>query len=106
MIKIKTLTETGLNKMCKTYINSLSHVLYNLGNEERRIDFFKKKANGNIAEAFVFFDENYRGDISNIRCIDVEGDIVAVDNNIYPRTGDKALYIAFKHEFKEVEADV
>ena len=103
MIKIKTLTETGLNKMCKTYINSLSHVLYNLGNEERRIDFFKKKANGNIAEAFVFFDENYRGDISNIRCIDVEGDIVAVDNNIYPRTGDKALYIAFKHEFKEVE---
>lgn len=103
MIKIKTLTETGLNKMCKTYINSLSHVLYNLGNEERRIDFFKKKANGNIAEAFVFFDENYRGDISNIRCIDVEGDIVAVDNNIYPRTGDKALYIAFKHEFKEWE---
>lgn len=103
MIKIKTLTETGLNKMCKTYINSLSHVLYNLGNEERRIDFFKKKANGNIAEAYVFFDENYLGDISNIRCIDIDGDIVAIDTNVYPRTGGKALYIAFKHEFKEVE---
>ena len=89
--------------MCKSHINSLSHVLYNLDNEEKRIEFFKKKANGNIAEAYVFFDENYLGDISNIRCIDIDGDIVAIDTNIYPRTGDKALYIAFKHEFKESE---
>lgn len=103
---MKTLTDLGLNKMCRTYVNNLSHVLYNLDGVEKRIDFFRKKVNGNIAAAFVLFDENYRGDISNIRCIDVEGDIVAVDNNIYPRTGDKALYIAFKHEFKEVEADV
>lgn len=103
---MKTLTDLGLNKMCKAYINNLSHALYSLDGVEKRIDFFNKKVNGNIAEAFVFFDENYKGDISNIRCIDVEGDIVAIDNNIYPRTGDKALYIAFKHEFKEVEADV
>lgn len=102
---MKTLTAIGLNKMAKSYIDNLSHVLYDLDNVEKRIDFFKKEVNVDTAEAFVFFDENYLGDISNIRCIDKDGDIVAIDTNIYPRPkdGDKALYIAFKHQFKEEE---
>lgn len=102
---MKTLTETALNKMAKIYIDNLSHILYELDGVEKKIDFFKKKVNENTAESFVLFDENYKGDISNIRCIDAEGDIVAVDSNTYPRTGDKALYIGFKHEFKEVEVN-
>ena len=100
---MKTLTSKGLNKMCLFYVNSLSHVTYELDGVEKKADFFKKKANGNIAEAYVFFDENYKGTIGNIKCFDKEGDIVAMDSNIYLRTNQKALYIAFKHEFKESE---
>ena len=99
---MKTLTDLALNKMANNYLNSLSHVLYDLDDVEKQIDFFKKKVDGNTVQAYVFFDENYKGKITNIRVIDKDGDIVAVDNKVYERTTEKALYVAFKHEFTEV----
>ena len=99
---MKTLTDLALNKMANNYLNSLSHVLYDLDDVEKQIDFFKKKVDGNTVQAYVFFDENYKGKITNIRVIDKDGDVVAVDNKVYKRTTEKALYVAFKHEFTEV----
>ena len=88
--------------MANNYLNSLSHVLQDLDDVEKQIDFFKKKVDGNTVQAYVFFDENYKGKITNIRVIDKDGDVVAVDNKVYERTTEKALYVAFKHEFTEV----
>lgn len=99
---MRTLTDKALNKMAQNYINSLSHVLYDLNGEEKQTGFFKKSAVQNIAQAYVFFDENYKGTITNIRVYDKEGDIVEIDDRVYERTSDKALYVAFKHEFTEV----
>lgn len=99
---MKTLTDVALSKMAQLYIDSLSHVLYKLNGEERQIDFFSKKVVGRMAQAYVFFDENYKGTITDIRVIDKDGDIVAKDSRVYERTTDKALYVAFKHEFTEV----
>ena len=99
---MKTLTDLALNKMANYYLDSLSHVLYNLDGEEKRLDFFSKKVVGKTVQAYVFFDENYKGKITNIRVIDKDGDVVAVDNKVYERTTEKALYVAFKHEFTEV----
>ena len=99
---MRTLTDLALNKMANYYLDSLSHVLYNLDGEERRLEFFKKKVVGNTAQIYVFFDENYKGKITDIRVIDKDGDVVAVDNKVYERTTNKALYVAFKHEFTEV----
>ncbi|MGM9544771.1 MAG: hypothetical protein ACI3T9_07270 [Romboutsia timonensis] len=99
---MKTLTDVALSKMAQLYIDSLSHVLYKLDGEEKQIDFFSKKVVGRMAQAYVFFDENYKGTITNIRVIDKDGDIVAKDSKVYERTTDKALYVAFKHEFTEV----
>ena len=99
---MRTLTDLALNKMANNYLNSLSHVLYDLDDVEKQIDFIKKKIEGNTVQAYVFFDENYKGKITNIRVIDKDGDVVAVDNKVYERTTEKALYVAFKHEFMEV----
>ena len=88
--------------MANRYLESLSHVLYELNGEEKQIDFFKKKVEGNTVQVYVFFDENYKGKITNIRVIDVDGDVVAMDYKVYERTSQKALYVAFKHEFAEV----
>ena len=99
---MKTLTNTALNKMANNYLNSLSHVLYDLDDVEKQIDFFKKKIEGNTVQIYIFFDEAYKGKITNIRVIDKDGDVVAIDNKVYERTSKKALYIAFKHEFTEV----
>ena len=99
---MRTLTDLALNKMANYYLDSLSHVLYNLDGVEKRIDFFKKKVVGNTVQTYVFFDENYKGNITDIRVIDKDGDVVAVDNKVYERTTEKALYVAFKHEFTEV----
>ena len=99
---MRTLTDKALNKMAQNYINSLRHVLYDLNGEEKQTGFFKKSAVQNMAQAYVFFDENYKGTITNIRVYDKEGDIVEIDDRVYERTSDKALYVAFKHEFTEV----
>ena len=99
---MRTLTDLALNKMANTYLDSLSHVLYKLDGEEKRLDFFSKKVVGKTVQAYVFFDENYKGKITDIRVIDKDGDVVAVDNKVYERTTNKALYVAFKHEFTEV----
>ena len=99
---MRTLTDLALNKMANYYLDSLSHVLYNLDGEEKRLEFFKKKVIGNTVNIYVFFDENYKGKITDIRVIDKDGDVVAVDNKVYERTTEKALYVAFKHEFTEV----
>ena len=99
---MRTLTDLALNKMANYYLDSLSHVLYNLDGVEKQIDFFKKKVVGNTVQTYVFFDENYKGNITDIRVIDKDGDVVAVDNKVYERTTNKALYVAFKHEFTEV----
>ena len=99
---MRTLTDLALNKMANYYLDSLSHVLYKLDGEEKRIEFFKKKVVGNTVNIYVFFDENYKGKITDIRVIDKDGDVVAVDNKVYERTTNKALYVAFKHEFTEV----
>ena len=99
---MRTLTDLALNKMANYYLDSLSHVLYNLDGEERRLDFFSKKVVGKTVQVYVFFDENYKGKITDIRVIDKDGDVVALDNKVYERTTNKALYVAFKHEFTEV----
>ena len=99
---MRTLTDLALNKMANAYLDSLSHVLYKLDGEEKRLDFFSKKVVGKTVQVYVFFDENYKGKITDIRVIDKDGDIVAVDNKVYERTTNKALYVAFKHEFTEV----
>ena len=99
---MRTLTDLALNKMANYYLDSLSHVLYKLNGEEKRLEFFKKKVIGNTVNIYVFFDENYKGKITDIRVIDKDGDVVAVDNKVYERTTNKALYVAFKHEFTEV----
>ena len=99
---MKTLTDLALNKMANYYLDSLSHVLYKLDGVEKQIDFFKKKVVGKTVQAYVFFDENYKGKITDIRVIDKDGDIVAQDPKVYERVSAKALYVAFKHEFTEV----
>ena len=99
---MRTLTDLALNKMANNYLDSLSHILYKLDGEEKRLEFFKKKVIGNTVNIYVFFDENYKGNITDIRVIDKDGDVVALDNKVYERTTNKALYVAFKHEFTEV----
>lgn len=102
VINLKTLTNLGLNKIATTYKNSLSHVLYKLDGVEDQTDFFKIEIKDNTVAAYVFFDESYKGKISDIRVIDKDGDTVAQDKKVYERTVEKALYVIFKHEFVEV----
>ena len=99
---MRTLTDIALNKMANAYVNSLSHVVYKLNGEEKRADFFKKKVVGRTVQAYVLFDENYKGKITDIRVIDKDGDIVAQDPKVYERVSAKALYVALKHEVTEV----
>ena len=99
---MKTLTDKALTKLAQNYIDSISHVVYALDGEDREIQFFSKKVIGKMACAYVLLDENYKGTISKVRVIDKDGDIVAQDNRVYIKTTNKALYIAFKHDFTEV----
>ena len=52
---MRTLTDLALNKMANAYLDSLSHVLYDLDDVEKQIDFIKKKVDGNTVQVYVFF---------------------------------------------------
>lgn len=99
---LNTLTDTALNKLATYYLSLLKNVKYKLNDVEKEINFFDKKVEENTVMCYVFFDENYKGTITNIRVMSNDNEVLAEDNKVYQRTTDKGLYIAFKHEFTEV----
>ena len=99
---MRTVTDKTLSKLAKVYFDSLDHVLYEFNGEEKETEFTFKKIDGNIVHICILFEESILGKIGNIRAIDKDGDVAAVDPKTYRKTSEKMLYISFKHEFVEV----
>ena len=99
---MRNLTDIAFKKMTQFYLDSLDYALYDLDGTEQRIEFHSKEAINNFVQVSIFFDFSCNGVINNIRVIDKDGDVVAIDSKEYKDIGGKALYIAFKHYFSEV----
>lgn len=102
---MKTLTETGLRKQAKRFLDSLSHAEYELNGSVEQIALFRKSVEGDLVKVFVFFDDSIAGQIGSVRLIDVDGDIVANAERSFTKPQAKGLYVVFKYRYTEMEVE-
>ena len=102
----RTLTDTGIQKIGKRFIDSADHAAYTLDGTAQTIPLFRKTVIGNEIRIYIYFDEDVTGDIANVELIDTDGDTVAASGSrVFTKTPGKGLYIAFKYNIAEMEAE-
>lgn len=102
----KTITDNYINKMVKHFTDCLDHCEYEKDGIKFTKEFNKKSTKDNITEIFIYFDDLYLGDISNIKIIDVDGDVAIEVNETFEKTSDNGLYILFRYTFKETYTEL
>lgn len=102
----KTLTDIGIQKIGRRFVDSVSHANYTLNGEPKTIPLFRTIVNGSDVRVYVYFDDTIIGDVSNVELVDKDGDIVATsDDKVFTKTTGKGLYVAFKYNVREMEVE-
>ena len=102
-----TITDNYINKTVKFFIDNLDHCEYENEGEIKTIEFQKKEIiENNIVQVFIYFDDLFLGDITNIRIIDTSGDVAISINETFNKSTDNGLYILFKYNFVEVNTTI
>lgn len=102
----KTLTETGLKKIGQRFVESIDHAAFTLNGEPQTIPLFRTMVDGEEICIYVYFDEEFLGDVSNVELVDTDGDTVAAtEDHVFTKTPGKGLYIAFKYNILEMEVE-
>lgn len=104
---MKTLTETGIAKIQNLFLTSLSHATYEKDGSTYTIDFLKAAVENGLIRVSIYFNEEYVGQVSNVKLVDVDGDIVAHSTRTFIKPSSKGLYVAFTYRLlEEDEEDV
>lgn len=102
----KTLTDIGIQKIGRRFVDSVSHANYTLNGEPRTVPPFRTIVKGSDVRVYIYFNDTIIGDISNVELVDKDGDIVATsDSKVFTKTPGKGLYVAFKYNVKEMEVE-
>lgn len=101
---IRTLTSTGIQKIGRRFVDSIDHAAYTLNGEPQTIPLFRKSADDDEIRIYIYFDDTFLGDVSQVELIDTDGDAVAsAGGRVFTKTPGKGLYIAFKYNIAEME---
>lgn len=103
----KTLTEIGLQKIGQRFVDSIGHAAFTLDGVPQTIPLFRTMVDREEICVYVYFDEEVLGDVANVTLVDKDGDTIAeAGERIFTKTPGKGLYIAFKYNILEMEAEV
>jgi hypothetical protein len=104
---MRTLTEKGVEKIGKRFVDSVDHAAYTLDGQPKTVAPFRKIANGSDARVYIYFDDTVSGTVENVQLIDTDGDVVAeAHDRSFSKPQSKGLYVAFKYNVKEMETEV
>lgn len=104
---MKTLTEKGVEKIGKRFVDSIDHAAYTLDGQPKTVAPFRKLADGEEAKVYVYFDDTVSGTVADVQLVDSDGDVVAqAPGRSFSKPRSKGLYIAFKYNIKEMETEV
>lgn len=101
---MKTLTDIANFKRAKRFLDSLDYVTYEHQGEVKQTDILKKEQDGNKIEVLIYFDAEIEGEISNVKVIDTDGDVVISSERVYNKEDSnypRGLYISFEYIFDE-----
>ncbi len=103
---MKTLTEVGIEKIGRRFVNSVDHAAYTLDGQPKTVSPFRKIVEGTSAKVYVYFDDTVSGTVENVQLIDTDGDVIAeATGRSFSKTTSKGLYVAFKYNIREMEVD-
>lgn len=102
---MKTLTEIGLRKQAQRFSDSISHASYDNEGAPKTIPIFNNIVENDSVKVYVFFDDAVIGNISNVKLVDKDGDVVAQSDRAFTKPKEKGLYIAFKYKYAEMEVE-
>lgn len=102
---MKMLTTSWMQKQASAMLNSIDKVEYELNEEVREMKAFNGYVEGNTVHISILFNDLTTGRIGNIKLIDKDGDVVAVDSRRFLKPASKGIYIMFKYSFTEMEVD-
>lgn len=104
---MKTLTEKGVEKIGKRFVDSVDHAAYTLNGQPKTVAPFRKISNGSDARVYIYFDDTVSGTIADVQLVDADGDIIAqAQGRSFSKPQSKGLYVAFKYNIKEMETEV
>lgn len=104
---MKTLTQKGVEKIGKRFVDSVDHAAFTLNGQPRTVAPFRKIANGSDARVYIYFDDTVSGTVADVQLVDTDGDIVAeAHDRSFTKPPSKGLYIAFKYSVTETEMEV
>ena len=102
----KTLTDIGIQKIGRRFVDSVHHANYTLDGELKTVPPFRTIVNDSDVRVYIYFNDTVIGDVSNVELVDTDGDIIATsDDKVFTKTPDKGLYVAFKYNVKEMEVE-
>lgn len=104
---MKTLTEIGIEKIGKRFVDSVDHAAYTLNGQPKTMIPFRKIVESTRAKVYVYFDDTVSGTVENVQLVDTDGDVIAeAAGRSFMKTTNKGLYVAFKYNIREMEVDV
>ena len=102
----KTITDTYISKMVKHFTDNLAYCQYENNGQVCRAEFQKKEIIDNTSQVFIYFDDLFLGDITNIKIIDSAGDVAISIDESFNKSTDNGLYILFKYNFVEINTTI
>ena len=93
----KTLTDLGIQKIGRRFVDSIDHANYTLNGEPKTVPPFRTMVNGSDVRVYIYFNDTVIGDVANVELVDKDGDIVAkADDRVFTNTPGEGIYVAFK----------
>ena len=101
----KTLADIGIQKIAQRFVDSIDHAAYSLNGQPETAPPFRKLANASSAKVYVYFDDTVVGEVTDVRLVDSDGDVVASTDRTFIKPTGKGLYVAFKYSIAEMEVE-
>lgn len=100
-----TLTQIGVTKQAVRFVQSISHAAFTYEGETKEVPIFRAQVEGNIIRVYIFFGDEYQGEISNVKVVDTDGDVIISSGAVHTKAPDRGYYAAFKYKVLEEAVD-
>lgn len=99
-----TLTTIGIEKQAQRHLDSLHHGQFKVnGVIVDNAPLYKKERSGDTIRIYLTIGPEYVGNISEIKLIDNDGDVVAQSSEIIAKPASKGIYVTYKYRYQEQE---
>lgn len=100
---MKTLTNTGIEKILGMFAGSLSHATYRQGKTNQRVEIYRVDIVRNQVKIYVLLDSTVSGSVRDICLVDQDGDVVAQAEREFVKPANKGIYSVFSYSIVEVD---